>query len=101
MSEGTRTAAINSLTLRRNFSLLYEQLDPSLLIPILNGNYSYEDKRKIVESYCRHRHAHSAAMVEAILSMRVQLNIPEICVALGANDDQKMIAQQLLRGVCF
>ena len=99
VSESIRGAVINSLTLRRNFNLLYEQLDSSLLIPVLNSNYSYEDQRGLVESYHGHRHAQNAAVIEAILAMHVQVNIPDICVALGANNSQKRIAQQLLRGM--
>ena len=91
---------MNSLTLRRNFNLLYEQLDSSLLIPVLNRNYSYEEQRGLVESCHGHRHAQNAAVIEAILAMHIQVNIPDICVALGANSDQKSIAQQLLKGMC-
>ena len=99
VSESIRGAVIHSLTLRRNFNLLYEQLDPSLLIPVLNRNYAYEDQRGLVESYHGHRHAQNTAIIEAILNMRVQVSIPDICVALGANNDQRKIAQQLLKGV--
>ena len=99
MSESIRGAVLNSLTLRRNFNLLYEQLDSSLLIPVLNRNYSYEEHRGLVESYHGYKHAQNAAVIEAILAMHVQVNVPDICVALGANSDQKRIAQQLLRGM--
>lgn len=99
MSESIRGAVINSLTLRRNFNLLYEQLDSSLLIPVLSRNYSYEEQRGLVESCHGHRHAQNAAIVEAILAMHVPVSIPDICVALGANSDQKRIAQHLLKGM--
>ena len=98
---GTRKATVDALTLRRNFSLLYERLDPSLLIPVLHKNHSYEEKQKYVESYQKHRHAHIAAMIEAILTMRVVVGVPDVCVALGRKENQKMVAQQLLKGDFF
>ena len=89
---------VNGLTLRRNFDLLYEQLEPSLLISLLNRNFSYAEKRGRVESYQKHGHAQNAAMIEAILSMSLQVNISDICLALGGNNDQQRIAQTLLKG---
>ena len=97
--DGARKIAADALTLRRNFSLLYERLDPSLLVPVLNKNHSYEEKRKYVESYQKHRHAHIAAIVGAIFAMQpLPVGVPEICVALGEREDQKIISQQLLKG---
>lgn len=101
LPDDAKRAVINSLTLRRNFDLLYEQLEPSLLMPMLNRNSSYAEKRGRVESYQKHRHAQNAAMVESILSMRLQTNISEICLALGGNNDQQRIAQTLLKGTCM
>lgn len=99
LPDGVKKAVVNSLTLRRNFNLLYEQLEPSLLVPVLNKNYAYEEKRWTVESYQKQRHAHNAAMVEAVLGMRLQVDIPDICLALGGKSDQQKIAQLLLRGM--
>lgn len=90
---------VNCLTLRRNFDVLYEQLEPSLLLPLLNSNLSYAEKREGVESYQNHRHAQNAAIVQAILGMSVQVNIsPDICLALRGDNDQQRIAQTLLKG---
>ena len=98
LPDDAKRAVVNNLTLRRNFDLLYEQLDPSLLMPLLSSNFSYAEKRGRVESYQKHRHAQNAAMVEAILGMSLQRNVPDICLALGGNNDQKRIAQVLLKG---
>ena len=101
LPDDAKKAVINSLTLRRNFDLLYEQLEPSLLIPMLNRNLSYAEKRGRVESYHKHRHAQNAVMVESMLSMSIRTNISEICLALGGNNDQQRIAQTLLKGTCM
>ena len=98
LPDDSKKAVINSLTLRRNFDLLYEQLDPSLLMPLLSRNLSYAEKRGRVESYQKHRHAQNAAMVEAILSLSLQTNVSDICLALRGNNDQQKIAQTLLKG---
>lgn len=101
LPDDAKRAVVNNLTLRRNFDLLYEQLEPSLLNPLLNRNFSYAEKRGRVESYQKHRHAQNAAMVEAILSMSLQINVSDICLALGGNNDQQRIAQVLLKGTCI
>ena len=101
LPDDAKRAMINSLTLRHNFDLLYEQLEPSLLMPMLNRNLSYAEKRGRVESYHKHRHAQNAATVESMLSMSIQTNISEICLALGGNNDQQRIAQTLLKGTCI
>lgn len=98
MAVGAKKSSVDALTLRRNFTLLYERLDPSLLIPVLNKNQSYEDRRKYVESYQKHRHAQNAAIVESILHMRVRVGVPDLIIALGEREDQKTIGQQLLKG---
>lgn len=101
LTDGAKKIAVDSLTLRRNFSLLYDHLEPSLLVPLLSKTPSYEDKKKYVESYQKQRHAHSAAMIEAVLSMRLQMRVPDICIALRGREDQQKIGQQLLRGKCL
>jgi hypothetical protein len=100
LPDDAKRAVINSLTLRRNFDILYEQLDPSLLTPLLNRNFLYAEKRGRVESYQKHRHAQNAAMVE-FLSMSLQTNVSDICLALRGNNDQQRIAQMLLKGTCI
>lgn len=104
LSDATKTAIVNSLTLRRCFSLLYEQLEPSLLMPILNRNFFVgNDVRKRIDSLQKqgHKRAQTVTVIATLLSLRVLVNIPEICVALGARKDQQMIAQQLLKGMSF
>ena len=101
LPDDAKKAVINSLTLRRNFDLLYEQLEPSLLMPMLDSNLSYAEKRGRVESYQKHRHAQNAVMVESMLGMSIRTNISEICLALGGNNDQQRIAQTLLKGTCI
>lgn len=101
LPDDAKKAVVNTLTLRRNFDLLYEQLEPSLLTPLLNRNFSYAEKRGRVESLQKHRRAQNAAMVEAILSMSLQVNVSDICLAMGGNNDQQRIAQSLLKGTAI
>lgn len=100
LSESARQSLVNNLTLRRNCSLLYEQLNPPLLMPLLEMNHTFDEEKSMkVRMSSAHRHAQSMAIVEAIMGLRLQtLSIPVISVALNAKEDQRNISQQLIEG---
>lgn len=99
LPDHVKKAIANSLVLRRNCSLLYEQLNASLLLPLLKKNHLIkEGVIEKVEMYHKQRHAQNMAIVDTALS--VPVNIQEICRALEDDTNQQKVIQHLLQGIC-